>query len=191
MEARSRDHSPAAAAWNEFIRPNAMSRIDTASAAERLAPRGAGFATSDEVVAAWKQGVAAELADAVMAALGSHFHSLSEEDVCILADLYTATPSAAGATAEAVEEPEGSLTLAEREQCPSTPPNEAGGDEAAGSPAVSINALPGDKGAISSPEDESSKDESPRGEGRAVSGELPIDVSLLKWRTISQHLRGQ
>jgi hypothetical protein len=131
------------------------------------------------------------LADAVMAALGSRFHSLSEEDVCILADLYTATPSAAGAMAEAVEEPEGSLTLAEREQCPSTPPNEAGGDEAAGSPAVSINAAPGDKGAISSPEDESSEDESPRGEGHAVSVELPIDVSLPKWRTISQRLRGQ
>ena len=188
MEVCSRDHSPAAAALNEFIRPTAMSTIDTASAAERLASRGAGFATSDEVAAAWKQGVAAELADAVMAALGSRFHSLSEEDVCILADLYTATPSAAGAMAEAVEEPEGSLTLAKQEQCPSTPPNEAGGDEAAGSPAVSVNAVPGDKGAISSPEDESSEDESPRGEGHAISVELPIDISLPKWRTISQRL---
>ena len=113
MEVRSCDHSPAAAASNEFIRPTAMSTIDTASAAERLALRVAGFATSDEVAAAWKQGVAAELADAVMAALGSRFHSLSEEDVCILADLYTATPSAAAVMAEAAKEPEGSLTLAE------------------------------------------------------------------------------
>ena len=113
MEARSHDHSPAAAASNQFIRPTSMSTIDTASAAERLASRGAGFVTSDEVAAAWKQGVAAEFADAMMAALRSRFHSLSEEDVCILADLYTATPSAAAAMAEAVKELEGSLTLAE------------------------------------------------------------------------------
>ena len=55
----------------------------------------------------------AVLAYAVMAALSSRFHSLSDEDVCILADLYTAALGAAMATAEAVEEPEGSLTLAE------------------------------------------------------------------------------
>jgi hypothetical protein len=58
-------------------------RVDTASAAKRLALKGAGFATSEEVAAAMREGVAAELADAVMAALGSRFERLSDEDVRI------------------------------------------------------------------------------------------------------------
>ena len=45
--------------------------------------KGAGFATSEEVAAAMREGVAAELADAVMAALGSRFERLSDEDVRI------------------------------------------------------------------------------------------------------------
>ena len=43
--------------------------VDTASAAERLALKGTSFATSDEVMAAIREGVSTELADAVMAAL--------------------------------------------------------------------------------------------------------------------------
>jgi hypothetical protein len=82
--------------------------------------------------------------------------------------------------ADAVEESEGLTTLAKQEKYSPHLPIEAGGNEAAGSPVASIAAVPGDKGAISSPEDESSEDESPRGEGRAVSVELPIDVSLPK-----------
>ena len=63
MSIRSRDPSPAPAKLNQFIRPT-MLTIDTASAAKRLALRGAGFATSDEVAAAMKEGVTAELAGA-------------------------------------------------------------------------------------------------------------------------------
>ena len=54
----------------------------------------------------------------------------------------------------------------------------------------------GEKGAISSPEDDSSVDESPSGDGRTVSVELPVDDSLPKWwmfsrRTKSRWGRGQ
>ena len=78
---------------NQFIRPT--STVDTASAAERLALKGADFAASDEVATAMKWGVAAELADALMVGLGSRFESLGDEDVRTLVDLYTAAPSAA------------------------------------------------------------------------------------------------
>jgi len=60
--------------------------IDTAPTAERLVLKGAGFATSEEVASAIREGVATELVDAVMAALGNRFERLSNEDVCILAD---------------------------------------------------------------------------------------------------------
>jgi hypothetical protein len=77
--------SPALAEINQFIRPNgkAPTPVDTASTVDRLALKGAGFATSDEVAAAIREGVATELADAVMAALGNRFECLSDEDVCI------------------------------------------------------------------------------------------------------------
>ena len=102
MSAQLRSSSPAPAESNQFIRPkHPPTRVDTASAAERLASKGAGFATSDEVAAAIREGVAAELADAVMAALGSRFERLSDEDVRILAELYTAAPSAATTMADA------------------------------------------------------------------------------------------
>ena len=82
MSAQLCPSSPASADSNQFIRPTkASTRIDTASAAERLALKGASFVTSDEFAAVVREGVAAELADAVMAALGSHFKSLSNEDV--------------------------------------------------------------------------------------------------------------
>ena len=54
----------------------------------------------------------AKLADAVMVALSNRFERLSNEDVHILADLYTAAPSAAMTTADAVVEPEGPNVLA-------------------------------------------------------------------------------
>jgi hypothetical protein len=82
---------------------------------------------------------------------------------------------------DAVMEPEGLTTLAEQEQCTPHSPIEAGGDEAAGSPAASITTVPGDKGAISSPDDDLSVDESPSGEGHTILVELPVDDSLPKW----------
>lgn len=190
MSAPHRNPSPASAASNQFIRPNMPStRVDTASAAERLALKGAGFATSDEVAAAIREGVAAELADAVMAALGSRFEGLSDEDVRILADLYTAAPSAAMATADAVEEPDGPTALAEQAHDPPRLPEGAGGDVAAGSPATSVLAVPEEKDALSSPEDDSSSDESPCGEGTAVLVELPFADSLPKWRMFGHHVK--
>ena len=114
MFSQLRPPSPATAKTNQFIRPSQPpTRFDTASAAERLALKGAGFATSDEVAAAIREGVAAKLADAVMTALRSRFERLSDEDVRILAELYTAAPSAAMTTADAVVEPEGPNVLAE------------------------------------------------------------------------------
>ena len=118
--------------------------------------KGAGFAISDEVAAAMREGVATELADAVMAALGRRFERLSDEDVHILAELYTAALSAVTTTADAAVEPEGPNVLAEQETSTPHLPVEAGGDEAAGSPSPSVAAAPEEKGAISSPEDDSS-----------------------------------
>jgi hypothetical protein len=119
MSAQLSPSSPASAESDQFIRPTGPStRVDTASAAKRLALKGAGFATSDGVAAAIREGVATELADAVMAALGSRFERLSDEDVCILAELYTAAPSVATTTADAVVEPEGPNVLTERDPTP-------------------------------------------------------------------------
>ena len=97
---------------NQFIRPTKMF-FDTASAAERLALKGADFATSSEAATAIKWGVAAKLADAVMVALGSRFECLSDEDVRTLGDLYTAEPSAALETTNIAMEPCGPSVLAE------------------------------------------------------------------------------
>jgi hypothetical protein len=115
-----------------------------------------------------------------MAALGSRFERLSDEEVCILAELYTAALSAATMTADAVAEPEGPNILAERETAAPHSPVEAGGDEAAGSPTPSVAAAPEEKGAISSPEDDSSVDESPCGDGPSIPVELPVVDSLPK-----------
>ena len=71
----------------------------TASTTERLALKGAGFVTSDEVTAAIREGVAAELVDAMMVALGSRFECLSGKDVCTHTELYTAAPGAVTTTA--------------------------------------------------------------------------------------------
>ena len=130
--------------------------------------------------------MATKLADAMMAALGNRFECLSDEDVCILEDLYTTAPSAVTMTANAVVEPEGLKVLAERENDPPLSPVKAGVDKAAGSPAPSISAVPEEKDAISSPEDDSSADESPSGDGHAVLVELPVNDSLPKWWIFSQ-----
>ncbi len=165
----------------QFIRP-----IDIASAAERLALKGAGFATSNEVAAAIKGGVAAELADAVMAALGSRFDELADEDVRTLADLFIAAPSAAKTTANAVGAHGVPAPLDERESSKPLLSFKAGGDEAAGSPAASVSAAAAEKGALSSPEDDSSIDESLMGDGRTVSVELPVDDSLPAWQKFAR-----
>ena len=74
MSADRRAPSPAPVKSNQFIRPTKMpTSVDTASAAERLALKGTGFTTSKEVAAAIKEGVAVELADASMPALGNRF----------------------------------------------------------------------------------------------------------------------
>ena len=181
MSAQHRPSSLAQAESNQFIRPTrSLTCIDTASAAKRLALKGTGYATSDEVAVAIREGVAAELANAVMAALGSHFKRLSEEDVHILAKLYTAAPSATMTMADVAMEPEGPNVLTEQETGKPHSPVEAGGDEAAGSPTPSVAATPEEKGAISSPEDDSSADESPCDDGPTVPVELPVADSLLK-----------
>jgi hypothetical protein len=187
MSAQRRTSSSASAESNQFIRPNkTLTCVNTASAAKRLALKSAGFATSEEVAAAIRGGVAPELADDVMAALGNCFERLSDEDVSILADLYTAAPGAATTTADAIVEPEGPNILAERESDQPHSPVEAGGDAAAGSPTPSITAAPGEKGAISSSEDDSSADQSPSGDGHTVLVELPVNNSLPKWRMIGR-----
>ena len=114
VSAHHRTSSLALSEMNQFIRPNKTSTCsDTASTAKRLALKDVGFATSEEVAAAIREGVAAELADAVRAALGNHFVHCSDEDVRILVDLYTTAPSAATKTADAVVAPEGPNVLAE------------------------------------------------------------------------------
>ena len=52
---------------------------------------------------------------------------------------------------------------------------------AAGSPAASITAVPVENGAISSPEDDLSVDETPCGDEHTISVETPIDKSLPLW----------
>ena len=110
----SSSHAPPATAFttsNQFIRP--MSPSNTASVAARLALKGADFATSNEVAVAIEGGVAAELAFAVMVALGSRFEQLAEEDQLTIAELYTAAPSAVKTMADAVAASDGPNTLAE------------------------------------------------------------------------------
>ena len=86
--------------------------------------------------------------------------------------------------ANAVVEPEDPNTLAEQEHGTPHSPVEAGGDKAAGSPTAGIATVAGEKGAISSPEDDLSVDESPSGDGHTITVELPVDDSLPKWRIL-------
>ena len=100
---------------NQFIRPygKTPTRFETASTPKRLVLKGTGFATSNKVAAAIREGVTAELVNALMAALGNCFERLSDEDVHILAEFYTAAQSAATMMADAVVEPEGPNVLVE------------------------------------------------------------------------------
>jgi hypothetical protein len=84
--------------------------------------------------------------------------------------------------ADAVVEPEGPNVLAEQEHDPPRSPIEAGGDETAGSPIASISAVPEEKGAFSSLEDDSCTDESPSDDSHTVLVELPVENSLPKWQ---------
>ena len=67
----------------------------------------------------------------------------------------------------------------------------AGGDEAAGSPVASVTAVHEEKGAISSPEDDSSANESPSSDGHTILVELPVDDSLPKWWRFGQHAKSK
>ena len=185
----SSNNSPDATASqiNQFIRPTPMSPCDTASAAERLALKGVGFAASEEVAAAIEGGVAAEFALAVMAALGSRFEQLAEEDQFTIADLYTAAPSAAKATADAVVARDGPGSLAERDLSPPLSSVRTGGDEAAGSPTTSVSVDVWEKGAISSLEDDSLVDESLSGDGHTASAEPPVEDFPPSWKKFFYH----
>ena len=99
---------------NQFIRPTStILSIDTFSNARRLASRGSCFKTSNEVATAIASGVVTKLADALMAALGPRFKSLSSEEVNAIFELYEATPSVV-MTAKAVKVPKALDSVAEK-----------------------------------------------------------------------------
>ena len=123
---------------NQFIRPTStIVTIHTFSATRRLALRGSSFRASKEVATAVAGGISTEVVDALMVALGSHFESLSGKDVTAIFELYEAAPSAE-TTAKAVKVHEALDTVAEQQGFSPPLPNEAGGDEAAGSPSDSM-----------------------------------------------------
>jgi hypothetical protein len=68
-------------------------------------------------------------------------------------------------------------------------PNEAGGDEAVGSLAASIKLVPAEKDILSSPEDDSSLDETSCGEECNIPSKLPVDSQLPQWHTLSRWLK--
>jgi hypothetical protein len=127
-------------------------------------------------------GVAAKLADVMIASLRSHFKQLADEDVRTLMELYTAGMSAAQTTAEAVESPKVPAILTEQELCRTLSPFEVGGDEANGYHTTSISAVVVEKGAFSSLEDDSPIHESPCGDECTILVELLVDDSLPVWR---------
>ena len=148
---------PSSTDSNQFIRPNCA--FDVHSAAERLASRGEGFANSVEFAEAISGGVATDLAQALMTALGRRFDDLEHEDMMALVDLYTAMPSTRGAA-----------------------------DEAAGSPASSCVSARSAKDSLSSFEDDLSLDGSLLGEanGTSLDDEPPVEVGLpVKMRELS------
>ena len=87
--------------------------FDTVSAAKRLALRGSDFKASKEVATAIAGGVAAKLADVLMAALSPRFESLSGKDVTPIFELYENTPNVA-TMAEAVKVPEAPESVAKQ-----------------------------------------------------------------------------
>jgi hypothetical protein len=126
--------------------------INTVSVAQRLALKGSSFKASEEATATVAGGIAAELADKLMVAVGPCFESFSGEDVTAILELCEATPSMA-TTAEAVMVHNAPTSVAKQRNQP--PLNEVGGDEAAGSPATSVKPVHTEKDILSSPEDDS------------------------------------
>ena len=86
--------------------------------------------------------------------------------------------------AEAVKVPEALGSVAKQKGSHTQTPNEAGGDEAARSPAASIKPVLAEKDALSSPEDDLSLDEPPCGDGPNIPSELPVDSQILQWGTL-------
>jgi hypothetical protein len=156
--------------------------IDTVSATQRLAAKGSGFGTFDEVAVAVAGSVAAKLADELMAALGSRFDTLSGEDVTAILDLYVSTPSVVK-PANANYVPESTRFSNGHKKLYLILLNEAGGDKATGSPGASIKAVPEGKGALSSPEDDLTIDESQNGDGCPLPLKLLVDSHFPQWRT--------
>ena len=91
--------------------------IDIVSATRGLVAQGSSFGTSNEITAAVAGGVVTELADELMAVLGSPFDTLSGEDVTAILDLYAHTPSVAK-TAYAKDVPEAPSLFNGLKLCP-------------------------------------------------------------------------
>jgi hypothetical protein len=157
--------------------------INTVSATQRLASRGNSLKTSNEVTAAITGCITAKLVDVLMVALGSCFESLSDEDVNTIFELYEATPSVA-MTVGLVEVPDAPDSVAKHQA--SHPPllHETGGDEAARSPAASIEPVPAEKDTLSSLKDDLLIDENPCGDRLKLLGELPVNSQIPQWHTL-------
>jgi hypothetical protein len=76
----------ATAASNQVIRPI---KIDTFFGGQRLASRGSGFLTSEEVPSVIARGMPMELVESLSVALLSQFESLSGEGMQAVGDIYT------------------------------------------------------------------------------------------------------
>ena len=135
---------PAPPETNQFIRPN-KGEFDVFSAARSLASRGSNFAASPEYAEAISRGMGEELGQAIEQVLGRDgMDSLSQEDWNIVQFLTYGVDPAVQALPHTAD---------------------AGGDEAAGSPATSVASAPCKTGTLSSKEDELSSDRTPMGEG--------------------------
>lgn len=125
---------------NQFIRP--IVKIDTVSAAPRLAFRGSGILVSKEQRGCChvsSRGMSVELVDELLVVHDSLFDSLSSEDVQAMRDLYTATPHEMQMTDTVKEMTKPLSDPVEHERSPSMLIN-ALCDAAAGSPATGIAA---------------------------------------------------
>ena len=98
-------------ASNQFIRPT--SAFNVHSTAARLASRGKGFASSIEVAEVISGGVATNLVQALMTALGRHFEDLVYKVMMALTDLYSVVLS----TRREADEVAGSQLLSRALSC--------------------------------------------------------------------------
>ncbi len=136
--------SPAPPKTNQFIIPN-KGEFNVFSASQALASRGSDFTDSPEYAEAISRGMGEELGQAIEQVLGRDgVDSLSHEDWNIMQFLIFGIDHA-------------------MQVLPSMA--NAGGDEAAGSPATSVASAPCETGTLSSPEDELPTGRSPLGEG--------------------------